>query len=171
MTPTRLLGKSWCAGFRDFPSYRWALLPVAVAWVTIGAWAQLPEGPGKAETEKLCSSCHEMGKSISVRQDRDGWGATLGKMIAFGAEGTPEEFRAVLEYLAKNYPAEELPPINVNKARAIQLESRFTLKRSEAAAIIRYRKEHGDFKSLEDLKKVPGVDFSKLEAKREHLEF
>jgi competence protein ComEA len=59
----------------------------------------------------------------------------------------------------------------MNKARAIQLESRLSLKRSEAAAIINYRKEHGDFASIEDLKKVPGIDFSKIEAKQDSLVF
>ena len=56
------------------------------------------------------------------------------------------------------FPAEALPPIYVNKARAIQLESRLSLKRSEASAILRYKKEHGPFKSLEELLQVPGID-------------
>ena len=63
------------------------------------------------------------------------------------------------------------PPVNVNKARAIQLESRLSLKRSEAAKILRYRKEHGDFKSIEDLIKVPGIDTAKIEAKKDRLVF
>ena len=93
------------------------------------------------------------------------------KMIALGAKGGNQEFRAVLEYLAKNFPAGELPPVDVNNARAIQLESRLSLKRSEAAKILGYRKEHGDFKSIEDLKKVPGIDIAKIEAKKDRLVF
>ena len=136
-----------------------------------GAWAQLPDGPGKAETEKLCSQCHELERSVSPRQDRDAWQATMNKMITLGATGTDQEFRAVVDYLAKNYPGEGVARINVNKARAIELESGLTLKRSEADAIIDYRTKHGDFKSIEDLKKVPGVDAAKIEAKKDRLTF
>jgi competence protein ComEA len=92
-------------------------------------------------------------------------------MIDFGAKIETDEMVAIVTYLGKAFPAEELPPLNVNKARAIQLESRLSLKRSEAAAILNYRKEHGDFASLEDLKKVPGIDFAKIEAKKDSLVF
>lgn len=152
-------------------SLTWVWLAIFAAWAATGAWAQLPEGPGRQETEKLCTQCHDMEKSVSVRQDRNGWGTTLNKMVAFGMKGADEELLAVRDYLAKNFPAEALPPVNVNTARAIQLESRLSLKRSEAAAIIRYRDEHGDFKSIEDLKKVPGVDVAKIEASKDRLVF
>jgi competence protein ComEA len=132
---------------------------------------ELPDGPGKAELKKLCAPCHDIEKAVSMRQDRNGWGVTMKKMIAMGMQGTDQEMLTVLDYLAKNFPPEALPPVNINTARAIQLESRFSLKRSEAAAILKYRKDHGDFKSLEDLKKVPGIDFSKIEAKKDSLVF
>jgi competence protein ComEA len=140
-------------------------------FLAVQAWAVLPDGPGKAETEKLCVQCHEMAKSVSVRQDRNGWGVTMTKMVSLGAKFSDQDFGTILEYLTKNFPADEIPPVNVNKARAIQLESRLSLKRSEAAKILRYRKEHGDFKSIEDLKKVPGIDVAKIEAKKDRLVF
>lgn len=149
-----------------------ALLPAVLILLAVPALAaELPEGPGRAQTEKLCKGCHDLAKSVSLRQDRNGWGITLTKMVTLGAKGSDAEFLAVLEYLTKNFPAEELPPVNVNKARAIQLESRLSMKRSEAAAIIRYRKEHGDFQSIEELLKVPGIDAAKIEAKKDRLAF
>ena len=150
---------------------RSTLLPTLFALITTQAWAVLPEGPGKAATEKLCIQCHDTAKSVSLRQDRNGWGVTMTKMVALGAKFSDHEFSTILEYLTKNFPADELPPVNVNKARAIQLESRLSLKRSEAAKILRYRKEHGDFESIEDLKKVPGIDVAKIEAKKDRLVF
>ena len=135
------------------------------------AWAQLADGPGKAETERICKQCHELERSISIRQDRAGWQATMDKMVALGATGTQKEFDAVVEYLAKNFPAGEVPRINVNKASAIDFESGLSLTRSQAAAIIQYRSKNGDFKSVEDLKKVPGVDAAKIEAKKDRLVF
>ena len=41
---------------------------VVVLLLAVPAFAQLPEGPGKAETEKLCSQCHEVERSIAPRQ-------------------------------------------------------------------------------------------------------
>jgi len=93
------------------------------------------------------------------------------KMVALGAKGGEKEFDAVLEYLVTNFPAEDLPPLNVNKATAIELESRLSLRRSQAAAIIRYRTKNGAFKSIEDLKKAPGVDAAKIDAKKDRLIF
>ena len=150
---------------------RTILLLAAVLCLTGEAYAQLPDGPGRAETEKLCKGCHELEQSVSRRQDRNGWQATIGKMVALGTKGTDAELAAIVEYLAKYFPAEELPPVNVNKAAAIELESRLSLKRSQAAALIAYRTKHGDFKSIEELKKVPGIDPEKIDAKKDRIVF
>jgi competence protein ComEA len=36
---------------------------------------------------------------------------------------------------------------------------------------VKYRTEHGSFKTLEDLKKIPGVDAAKLNARKERIVF
>lgn len=136
-----------------------------------GAAQNLPDGPGKAETEKLCSQCHEVARATSMHQDRAGWQNTIEKMISLGAKGPPEDFERVLDYLSKSFPAEDIPKIRINSARAIDLESGLTLKRSEAAAVIAYRTKHGEFKSIDDLKKVPGLDFARVESKKDRIEF
>ena len=43
------------------------------------------------------------------------------------------------------------------------------LLRKESAALIAYRTKHGPCKTLEDLKKIPGVDFRKIERRRDRL--
>jgi competence protein ComEA len=145
---------------------------VLLLTLAAAAWAQqLPEGAGKAETERICSQCHELARSISLRQDRAGWQNTVDKMITLGAKGTDKEFQTVVDYLARNFPADEVPKINVNTARAIDLESGLSLRRSEAAAIIEYRNKNGNFKSLADIEKVPCVDVAKIEAKKDRLVF
>jgi competence protein ComEA len=95
----------------------------------------------------------------------------MDKMIALGARGTQKEFDSIVDYLAATYPGEDVPKIKVNEARAIELESGLSLPRSQAAAIVQYRTQHGDFKSIEELEKVPGVDVKKIEAKRDRLLF
>ena len=126
---------------------------------------------GQRRDPETLLGVHELDRSIAPRQDLAGWQQTMNKMVAFGMKATEQETSAVLEYLVKNFPAEEVPKINLNKAKAIELESGLSLKRSQAAGIIQYRDKHGDFKSIEDLKKVPGVDFDKIEAKKDRLTF
>jgi competence protein ComEA len=154
------------------PAPQRGFTPVAVLLLSVsGAWAQGADVPGKAEAERICIQCHELARSVAPRQDRAGWQATMDKMVALGAKGTQKEFDAIVDYLAKTYPGEEVPKIRVNEARAIELESGLSLPRSQAAAIIQYRTKNGDFKSIEDLKKVPGVDVAKIEAKKDRLLF
>jgi competence protein ComEA len=139
--------------------------------VTAAAQVQLPDGPGKEETQRVCKGCHELERSVSKRQDRDGWRATLEKMAGLGAKAPQKDMEAILDYLAKNYAADDVPKVNVNTATSIQLESGLTLRRSQAAALIAYREKNGEFKSIEDLKKVPGIDAEKIEAKKDRIAF
>lgn len=134
-------------------------------------FAQLPDGPGREEVEKLCKNCHELARSVSKRQDRDAWQTTFNKMVAFGMKHSDQEMSLVLDYLSKNYPAEAVPPVNVNTAPAVELESRLSLRRSQASAVIKYRAANGNFKSIADLKKVPGIDAAKIDAKKDVIVF
>lgn len=47
--------------------------------------------------------------------------------------------------------------INVNTATVQELEKLEGIGTAKAQAIIRYREEHGNFRSVEDLKNVPGI--------------
>jgi competence protein ComEA len=123
------------------------------------------------ETEKLCAQCHELERSVSLRQDRGGWQTTVDKMVGLGMKATDKDMQAVVEYLTAHYPAADVPMLHVNQARAIEFESLLTLLRSQAALIIQYRTKNGAFQSIEDLKKVPGVDVAKIEAKKDRLIF
>ena len=145
---------------------------IALTLASAAAFAQnLPEGHGRAETLKFCTQCHELARSISPRQDREGWNQTLTKMTAFGMRTKQDEYAAMLEYLAKQYPAEDVPRVNVNTARAIDLEATLSLRRSQARQVLEYREKHGAFKSLADLKKVPSLDAAKLDEKRDRILF
>jgi competence protein ComEA len=147
------------------------LLTSTVLFMAIGQAQELPEDVGRAETLKLCKQCHEMARSISLRQDKAGWSQTMNKMVAFGMKGSEKEFALVVDYLTKHFPAEEVPRLNVNTATAIEFESALSLKRSQAAALIAYREKNGPFKNLEDLKKAPAVDPEKIEAKKDRIVF
>ena len=152
-------------------AWRSAALTTLVLLATAATAQQLPDGPGKAETEKVCSQCHELARSISLHQDRAGWQTTVDKMASLGANASAADLQRIADYLAAHFGAEEIPRININTCRAIDLESGLSLKRSEAAAIIEYRDKNGPFKSIDDLKKIPNIDFAKIEAKKDRLNF
>lgn len=134
-------------------------------------FAQLAEGPGMAETARTCKGCHEVERSVSLRQDKDGWNNTLTKMVGLGMKAADADLAIIADYLAKNYPADAMPPLNVNSASAIDLESRLGMRRSQAAAFLAYREKIGKFKTFAELKKAPGVDPEKLEAKKTQIVF
>jgi competence protein ComEA len=135
------------------------------------AFAQLPEGPGMAETNKNCTACHEIERSISLRQDLSGWNNTISKMVGFGMKSSQTDLAIVAEFLARHYPADAMPPINVNTASAIELESRFSMKRSQSSAFLAHREKVGKFKTFADLKKAPGIDPEKVDAKKTQIVF
>ena len=146
---------------------RWVL----AASTILCAWADIPAGVGKEATVKYCSDCHSIEQAVSLRQGAEEWRGTLEKMTGMGAKIPDDSYDAILGYLTKHFGADAPLPIRVNKASAVDLESLLLLKRSEAKAIIDYRSEHGNYKSIDDLRKVQGVDFKKIEAKKDLLVF
>jgi competence protein ComEA len=143
---------------------------IAAASATLSA-QQLPDGPGKDALVKVCVTCHEPNRVAAFRLTREGWEATVADMKWRGAKGTDEEFAAIVEYLATNFLGEAAPKLNLNRATSIELESVLSLLRKEAAAVIAYRDKVGGFKSIDDLKKVPGVDFKKIQAGKDRIIF
>ena len=129
----------------------------------------LPDAPGRDVTVKLCASCHAAETVASVRHTPDGWRDVIAKMVAAGAEGTEQEIETVFQYLSTQFPAEAQPALNINAASAVELESVAGLLRKEAAALIAYREKNGPCKQLEDLQKVAGLDYKKIEARKERL--
>lgn len=140
-----------------------------VLGLSVPAAAQLPDGAGKDALLKVCGSCHQAERSASVRLTREGWEEVIADMIKRGAKGTDEEFGAVLEYLAKNFLGEAPRPLNINRATNIELESVAGLTRKEAAAVIAYLDKIGVCKSLDDLKKVPGLDYKKIDSRKDFI--
>jgi competence protein ComEA len=133
------------------------------------AQSQLPEGPGKDAVVRMCATCHPVERAASVRLTREGWQDTIAKMVTLGAKGSDEDMKAVLEYLATHYKGEAGKPLNLNTATSIDLESITMFLRKESAAWIAFRAKNGPCKTVDDLKKVPGVDFKKIEERRERL--
>ena len=131
--------------------------------------ATLPDAPGRELTVRVCGQCHEPQRAASVRLTREGWQDVVAKMVGLGARGTDAELEQVTDYLATNFKGEAPKPINMNTASAVELESVAALLRKEAAAWIAYRNTKGGCKTLDDLKKVVGVPFKKIDERRDRL--
>ena len=139
---------------------------------TNGAYAMpqaLPDGPGKDVVVRTCSTCHDPIRIASLRLTEEGWTGVVEDMLKRGAKATPDEQQTIVGYLTTNFLGEAPRPINVNTAPAIDLESVAGLLRREAAAVIEYREKNGPFKTLDDMKKVPGLDFKKIDTQRDRL--
>jgi competence protein ComEA len=146
----------------------WAVVFVFAFATPALAQVQLPEGSGREVTERLCGKCHEAQRAASVRLTRDGWEAEIAKMVDLGMSGTDEELKQMLDYLSEHFKGEAPKPLNLNSASSVELESVVALLRKEAAAWIAYRAKT-PCKTLDDLKKVPGVPFKKIDDRRDRL--
>ncbi len=126
----------------------------------------LPEGPGKETMVRICGGCHGAEIVLGKRLNRDGWSQIVVNMIQRGAQGSDDEFADIVDYLANT-----VSRINVNKATSQELRAGLDISDKEADAILQYREEKGEFKTIDDLKRVPGLDAAKIDAKRSLLAF
>jgi len=133
---------------------------------------KLPDGPGKEVTQKVCGACHGAELVIGRQEERETWGAIVEDIIQRGATGTDEEMYQVVDYLSAHFnKSSPVMKINVNKATAKDLQSALRLSDKQAAAIVHQREEKGDFKSIEELEKVPGLDAAKIASSKNRLSF
>ena len=153
------------------PGLIFRVCSAAVLATALHAASVLPDGPGKQLTVTICGKCHSPDRSAALHQSRRAWDMTVAKMVGMGATGTDDQLNEVVNYLAKSFPAPPPRPIDINTATPVDLESSLLLLKSEAKAIVKYRTENGNFKSLDDLRKVPGLDFKKIEEKKDRIAF
>jgi competence protein ComEA len=146
---------------RRFASLAGALL------ASIAAAQSLPDGPGKELVETICSECHQPARVIGQQRTKAEWQLKVTEMLQEDPDVTQIERDTIIDYLAAHFPRK----VNVNKAPAKELEATLELSSRESEAIVRYREEKGGFKTVDDLKKVPGLDSAKVEARKERLEF
>jgi competence protein ComEA len=127
---------------------------------------RFPDGTGKQELLKVCGGCHDAEIVLSHLQTPTEWGDTFQKMVDVGAEASADEWRAIEQYIDAN-----LALIAINKSPASELQLTMSVTPDVAAAIVKQRQENGAFKSLDDVKKVAGLDASKIDAWKKRFVF
>ena len=145
-------------------------LPLLFAGV-VGASAlyaqDLPDGPGKDVVQRVCTACHDLSPVMSMNGGPDIWQSVADDMKSRGADGTDADFRAIVQYLAKYYG----PPVHINTDAAASIQTNLGLTDAEAAAIVKYRTDKGNFKEWADIAKVPGLDTSKLAGLQQRIKY
>src|SRR5262245_57632565 len=137
-----------------------ATFSCAMSLVAATAQDRFPDGPGKTELMKVCSGCHDPEIVLSHLQTPCEWTDTFQKRVDVGAEATSDEWHAIEQYIDAN-----LALIAINKSPAGDLQLTMDCTPEVAAAIVKFRQENGPFKSVDDVKKVAGVDGAKVDAR------
>lgn len=145
------------------------IAPGLALWACAAAAQSLPDNPGRELFETICSECHSPANVIGKQKTRAEWQAKVTEMLQEDQDVTQAERDTIVNYLAASFP--KPGRINVNKAAAKELETALEFTSKDAEAIVRYRQDKGAFKTVADLKKVPGVDTAKIEANKERLDF
>ena len=144
-----------------------ALTPVFLLSAVLPSSAQsLPEGPGKELVEVICTACHDSARIIAKQGTKADWQSKVLEMLQECPDVAQEERDRIVDYLAKSFPRH----VNVNTATAKDLASILEFSSKEAEAVVRYREEKGKFHTVEELKKVPGLDSAKVDSIKNRLE-
>jgi putative heme-binding domain-containing protein len=87
------------------------LASMACLTIVLTAKAQsLPAGNGKADFERICSSCHSVDRATSQRMTRTEWAVVVSDMVARGAQGSSAELDNVVSYLSVNFGKSNASP-------------------------------------------------------------
>jgi len=100
----------------------------------------------------------------------DDWDRTITSMTEKGLSISDADYGVVLDYLSKNLGTQPAK-LNVNTATSDQLAKTLGIDPKEADAIVAYRTKNGNFKDLDGLKKVEGLDATKVDAKKDAIAF
>jgi competence protein ComEA len=140
---------------------------VLVSTIAVAALQdKFPDGPGKTEVTKVCSGCHDAEIVLANLKTPGEWAETLQSMAQQGADATPAEWSLIEKYLDLNFAL-----IVINKASAEELQLTMDVTREVADAVVKYRRENGPFKSVDEVKKVAGVDAAKVDARKSRFVF
>jgi len=144
----------------------------SITAVPAGSSREMPEGQGKQIILRECTACHLPDHFTKYQHTPEEWQAIVIRMGTRVRAATKDELDTVTKYLAINYPKVEVAgKINVNKAKAADLQAQFLLTPEEADAVVKYRERHGEFREWGEMLAIYGVDGRKIEAAKDRMSF
>ena len=78
----------------------------------------LPEGKGRAEFQRICSSCHSVNMATSQRMTHSEWAGVVNDMVSRGAQGSTEDLDNVVIYLSANFGKDKPSAVGAAPAQA-----------------------------------------------------
>jgi competence ComEA-like helix-hairpin-helix protein len=147
--------------------------------VNVAAQSTTPGGKGREVAGAACTQCHGLGYLATSGRSKTEWQELVSDMVGRGAQLLPDEFDALVQYLVENFgavkpanvPSPAIYKVNVNKVSAKELSDGLGISSEDAAKIIRYRTEKGNFREWQDFSKVPGIDLKKLETRKDQVTY
>src|ERR1700722_9957405 len=98
---------------------RLLLAAIAVGAATLPSCAEgLPDGPGKALVEAVCSECHTTERIAAQQLTKPQWADKVLEMLQEAPDVKQSERDTIVEYLAKNFSAHAM--VNKDGAKALQ---------------------------------------------------
>jgi competence protein ComEA len=140
--------------------------PHAVQAATPPQADTLPEGAGKEVVARICTMCHGTDYITDTQRTIPAWREIVELMKGYGAMATDDEWKTVTDYIVVTLAA-----LNANKAPASDVAQFFAVDAKVAEGVVAYRDKQGGFKTIDDLKKAPGLEAGKIDALQARLIF
>jgi competence ComEA-like helix-hairpin-helix protein len=127
------------------------------------AWAQaspknildrFPESEDKETVTSTCSACHTLARVAANNRDAAQWTQTIKAHNTRGLKLEPDEIAVIVRYLSTYFG----PKVYVNTPSVDELSLLPHVDRKLAEKLVRYREQHGPFKSVEDVIPLLGAD-------------
>jgi competence ComEA-like helix-hairpin-helix protein len=127
------------------------------------AWAQaspknildrFPESEDKETVTSTCSACHTLARVAANNRDAVQWTQTIKAHNTRGLKLEPDEIAVIVRYLSMYFG----PKVYVNTASADELSALPQVDKKLAEKLVRYREQHGPFKSVDEVIPLIGAD-------------
>ena len=131
-----------------------------------GAAVAAPADPNAAGVVAVCGRCHGDERIFQAPpKSWEQWNAIFSQMVRLGARGSDQQLEQV-----QNYVLDHLTTLNVNTSTAEELQWVLHADDRVVESIIA-RREQKPFRTLAELRAVPGVDAKRLELLKERIQF
>ena len=126
----------------------------------------LPPGEERTLFFRVCSECHGVEDVTTERRTPVEWRGIAADMLTRGAQASDDDLKTIVRYLSRH-----VGHVNVNRASADDLRTVLELSQEQAEAVVAFRTRQGEFRTTDDVKKVPGVDGRAIEERRDRIVF
>jgi putative heme-binding domain-containing protein len=116
---------------------------IVMSFAVSGYGQSLPEGPGKAEFQRICGNCHSVSIATSQRMTRAQWTGVVNDMVSRGAQGSQQDLDNVTTYLATHFGQGAPPAAGAMPAAAPAVVKETPLSEAEVTKAMGLIKANG----------------------------